>query len=411
MSSSVNTVGHRVPPFVINGLVATGNSQATAFSLSNSTYHEFTTVASGSGAILPAPLIPSPVTIFNNTATTLLVYPPVGGTINDGTVNASVSLAAGTGVQYWASSASNWYNTQTPGTSESGGTPGGTNGQIQYDNGGSFGGFTANGDATINTLTGAVTVVSTNGTAFAASATTNTTNASNITSGTLPVAQLPTSGVLPTSLTAAGVIPAGAFPATISNFTLPSAGRTRRLTGPIYTMTGAGTAVTAASFTSIFAGATANGTLTIQPDTIAEGQTIRIRVGGPWGCSSSTPSINGKLLFGGSTLSVGGSTNALAAAVTNGFWINPFLLEIFIASIGSSGTAYCYGNLSFYNTGATTAGTLPLFNNQSSGTTLSGSPIAINTTVSNLIDLQFEWSATNAANTLQATFAYVEVIG
>lgn len=35
--------------------------------------------------------------------------------------------------------------------------PGGTNGQIQYNNAGAFGGFTANGDATINTTTGAVT--------------------------------------------------------------------------------------------------------------------------------------------------------------------------------------------------------------------------------------------------------------
>ncbi|WP_439392318.1 hypothetical protein ACRQ5Q_22235 [Bradyrhizobium sp. PMVTL-01] len=35
---------------------------------------------------------------------------------------------------------------------------GGANGQIQYNNGGAFGGFTASGDATINTSTGAVTI-------------------------------------------------------------------------------------------------------------------------------------------------------------------------------------------------------------------------------------------------------------
>jgi hypothetical protein len=114
--STVNTVSHRNPPFVINGITATGTTQATAFGLTNSTYHEFTTVASGSGAILPIPFIPSPVTIYNNTATALLVYPPVGGTIDSGTVNAAISLAAGTGVQYWASSSTNWYNTQTAGS-------------------------------------------------------------------------------------------------------------------------------------------------------------------------------------------------------------------------------------------------------------------------------------------------------
>jgi hypothetical protein len=39
-----------------------------------------------------------------------------------------------------------------------GGTPGGSSGQIQYNNSGAFGGFTASGDATINSSTGAVTV-------------------------------------------------------------------------------------------------------------------------------------------------------------------------------------------------------------------------------------------------------------
>lgn len=41
--------------------------------------------------------------------------------------------------------------------------PGGANGSVQYNNGGAFGGFTASGDATINTGTGQVTVGSING--------------------------------------------------------------------------------------------------------------------------------------------------------------------------------------------------------------------------------------------------------
>lgn len=39
------------------------------------------------------------------------------------------------------------------------GTPGGSSGQVQFNNAGSFGGFTASGDATINTSTGVVTTV------------------------------------------------------------------------------------------------------------------------------------------------------------------------------------------------------------------------------------------------------------
>ena len=40
----------------------------------------------------------------------------------------------------------------------SGGTPGGTTGQIQYNNAGAFGGFDVSGDATLNTSTGVITV-------------------------------------------------------------------------------------------------------------------------------------------------------------------------------------------------------------------------------------------------------------
>ena len=77
-----------------------------------------------------------------------------------------------------APGASEYYGTNGSGTKgwfalpSGSGSPGGISGQIQWNNAGSFAGFTASGDCTITTSTGVVVCTKTNGTAFTALATT-----------------------------------------------------------------------------------------------------------------------------------------------------------------------------------------------------------------------------------------------
>lgn len=120
----------------------------------------------------------------------------------------------------------------------SGGTPGGSSGQVQYNNAGVFGGYTTSGDCTLVASTGVVTCLKTNGSSFGPSATnasvTGTGAVVNATSPTLvtPALGTPSSGVA-TNLTG-----------TASGLTAGNVTTNANLTGPI-TSSGNATAVAA----------------------------------------------------------------------------------------------------------------------------------------------------------------------
>lgn len=80
---------------------ATGtSSQANSYAIAADTT-EFTSVAANSGARLPSTSeVGSVITIYNASGTAMFVYPETGGVINNGSVNAAITIAAGKGGQF-----------------------------------------------------------------------------------------------------------------------------------------------------------------------------------------------------------------------------------------------------------------------------------------------------------------------
>lgn len=79
---------------VADGLTAVGTTQANALQLSAAN-NVVTTAAASTGVRLPAMSVGDAVEVANLGANALLVYPPVGGTIQGGAANAGFSVPAG----------------------------------------------------------------------------------------------------------------------------------------------------------------------------------------------------------------------------------------------------------------------------------------------------------------------------
>lgn len=86
--AQANRLGFDTPN---TGLTATGSTQGGALALT-SNFSVFGTVAASTGAILPSR---GTGMVVNGGASTLTLYPPVGGNINGGTLNAGISIPAG----------------------------------------------------------------------------------------------------------------------------------------------------------------------------------------------------------------------------------------------------------------------------------------------------------------------------
>jgi len=93
---------------VVNDATAAGSAQGDAYAIvAEATL--FTTVASSTGAVLPADAGPkSEYRVYNGGANALAVYPPSGGKINNGSADAAISVASGKGAVLTRLDTTNW---------------------------------------------------------------------------------------------------------------------------------------------------------------------------------------------------------------------------------------------------------------------------------------------------------------
>lgn len=92
---------------VAAALTATGTLQSDAYAIVYAV-NEFTTVASGTGAVLPASNTGMSVTIYNGGANPLKVYPHSGASINGLASNAAMLLSVRTAIALTCVSATRW---------------------------------------------------------------------------------------------------------------------------------------------------------------------------------------------------------------------------------------------------------------------------------------------------------------
>lgn len=91
-----------------SGITATGTNQATAYALTTASA-EFTTVASGTGAVLSSQAVPADSQlVYNGGANPLNVYPPSGCNFNGQATNAAMLLQPATACLFVMVSSTRW---------------------------------------------------------------------------------------------------------------------------------------------------------------------------------------------------------------------------------------------------------------------------------------------------------------
>lgn len=192
---------------------AAGTNQGTATAITTD-FVVTTTVASGTGVILPAAALGRQIVITNKGANTLAIYPGSGDSIDALSANASISIQANAQVILTGVSASQWYSTLNLISTATGagivvGTTtisSGTNTRILYNNSGVVGEYVISGSGNVAMTTSPAFTTPDLGTPSAATLTNATglpisTGVSGLAAGIATFLGAPSSANLATAVT------------------------------------------------------------------------------------------------------------------------------------------------------------------------------------------------------------------
>ena len=94
---------------VTTGVTAAGSTQGTATALTRPITVVSTVSSGANGIILPTVPAGTRIIIVNTSANALNVYPPTSAIINSAAANAAYSQPAGARLEYFSTSATQWY--------------------------------------------------------------------------------------------------------------------------------------------------------------------------------------------------------------------------------------------------------------------------------------------------------------
>jgi hypothetical protein len=196
-------------------------------------------------------------------------------------------------------------------------------------------------------------------------------------------------------------------------WTIMRAGNPARLGGTIWQMTGPATAIAnTTTETSLLAGGSSIGSLTIPANSLSVGDILRFSFGATWGVTVSQPTCTVSLYLG-ATRFAGGTATPSATATTGGQLFDIYRLEYQIQAIGASGKIIGSGCL--FATKASASSAQIFMPSTTTPATGGGSAapvqVTIDTTTSLTFDAKYQWGAANASNTVQALTAHLWIVG